>query len=273
MSRPRLPPNTRLGAVHLRVRDLPRQVEFYEGVLGLQILAEDGATGAMGTAAGRPLVVLHGEAAAPRRPAGTTGLFHLALRLPTRSDLGALVRRVQKAGHALDGFADHNVSEAAYLSDPEGNGIELYADRSEDVWRGVDGEIFMTTEPLDVPGLLLAAYGASPRLPETTVVGHVHLRVSSLQASERFYVDRLGFDVVTRSYPGALFASAGGYHHHVGLNVWGGEGAPRPPERSQGLIYFEVAVPSEQVRSGLLGEGGEGYLMDPDNIGVRVTRG
>lgn len=272
MSRQRLPPDTHFGAVHLRVLDLQREIEFYEEVLGLQLLAEDGATGALGTAAGRPLVVLHGEPGAPRRPAGTTGLFHAALRLPSRSDLGGLVHRVQNAGHALDGFGDHNVSEAAYLSDPEGNGLELYADRSRDVWRGVDGEVFMTTEPLDLPGLLMAAEGPLPRLPDATVIGHVHLRVSSLEAAEAFYVDRLGFDVVTRSYPGALFASAGGYHHHVGMNVWGGRDAPRPPEGCQGLMYFEVVVPSESVRRSLLGDGGEGYLMDPDNVGVRITR-
>lgn len=273
MSEHRLPADTRLGAVHLRVRDLPRLVTFYEDVLGFQLLAEDGATAALGTPEGKPLVVLHGEPSAPRRPAGTTGLFHLALRLPSRADLGALVRRVQNVGHPFQGFGDHNVSEAAYLADPEGNGIELYADRSQEVWRGVDGEIFMTTEPLDVPGLLVAASAPAPRLPDGTTVGHVHLRVSSLEAAEAFYVDRLGFDLVTRSYPGALFTGAGGYHHHVGLNVWGGAGAPRPPDGSLGLMYFELVVPSERARQALLGGSVEGYLLDPDNVGVRVTRG
>ena len=269
----RLPPDARLGAVHLRVCDLPRQVAFYEDVLGFQLLAEDGATAALGTTDGRPLVVLHGEPTAPSRPQGTTGLFHLALRLPSRADLGALVRRVQNAGHPFDGFADHNVSEAAYLTDPEGNGIELYADRSPEGWRGVDGEVFMTTEPLDVPGLLVAASAPAPRLPARTTVGHIHLRVSSLVDAESFYVDRLGFEVMTRSFPGALFTAAGGYHHHVGLNVWGGPGAPKPPDGSLGLVYFEVVVPSENARRELLGDSGEGYLLDPDNIGVRITRG
>jgi len=273
MSQRCLPPDTRLGAVHLRVRDLDREVTFYEDVLGFQVLAEDGATAALGTTEGRPLVVLHGEPRAPRRPQGTTGLFHFALRLPSRADLGALVRRVQNQGHAFDGFGDHNVSEAAYLADPEGNGIELYADRSRDVWHGVDGEIFMTTEPLDVPGLLVAAAGPAPLLPEGTTLGHIHLRVSSLADSEAFYVDRLGFEVVTRSYPGALFTAAGGYHHHVGMNVWGGAGAPRPPDGSLGLVCFEVVVPSEKARTALMGDPGEGYLLDPDAIGVRVTRG
>lgn len=273
MTHPRLPSDTRLGAVHLRVRELDREVSFYEDVLGFQVLAEDGATAALGTTDGKPLVVLHGEPHAPRRPEGTTGLFHFALRLPSRADLGALVRRVQGQGHTFVGFGDHNVSEAAYLADPEWNGIELYADRSRDVWYGVDGEMFMTTEPLDVPGLLVAAAGPAPRLPDGTTLGHIHLRVSSLADAEAFYVDRLGFEVVTRSYPGALFTAAGGYHHHVGMNVWGGAGAPRPPDGSAGLVYFEVVVPSEKARAALLGDPGEGYLLDPDAIGVRITRG
>ncbi|MHB1192867.1 MAG: VOC family protein [Longimicrobiales bacterium] len=273
MTQRRLPPDTRIGAVHLRVRDLPRQVAFYEDTLGFQLLAEDGATAALGTTDGKPLIVLHGEPTAPSRPLGTTGLYHFALLVPSRADLGALIRRVQKAGHAFGGFADHNVSEAAYLADPEGNGIELYADRSREVWHGVDGEVFMTTEPLDLPGLLVAAPAPAPRLPGGTTVGHIHLRVSSLDESEQFYVGRLGFDVVTRSYPGALFTAAGSYHHHVGLNVWGGPGAPRPPDGSLGLVYFELAVPSENARQALLGDAGEGYLLDPDNVGIRVTRG
>jgi len=273
MSRAPLPPDTHIGAVHLRVGDLQKQVAFYEDVLGLQLLAEDAATGALGTAAGKPLVVLHGEPGAPRRPAGTTGLFHFALLLPTRADLGAMVKRVQNTGHPFDGFADHNVSEAAYLTDPEGNGVELYADRPREAWHGVDGLLFMNTEPLDVPGLLVAAAGPAPRLPERTSVGHMHFRTSSLHAAEEFYVGRMGFDVTLRSFPGALFTSAGGYHHHIGLNVWGGVGAPRPPDGSLGLMSFEVVIPSDRTREALLGVSGEGYLMDPDNVGVRLTRG
>lgn len=265
-----LPSDTRLGAVHLRVRDLDRQVAFYTDVLGLQLLAEDGATAALGCVVGTPLVVLHGEAGAPRRPPGTTGLFHFALRVPSRAALGGMVRRVQASGHAFDGFGDHNVSEAGYLSDPEGNGIELYADRSRDVWYGVEGELFMTTEPLDLPGLLVAAQSPAPRIPEGTVVGHIHLRVSSLELAELFYREHLGFQVTTRSYPGALFMAAGGYHHHVAVNVWGGIGARRPPEGSAGLVHFEVVVPEAGNGAGLPDPG---YLEDPDGMGVRIIRG
>lgn len=257
----------RLGSVHLRVGDLPRQVAFYEDVLGLQLLAEDGATAAMGTRSGHPLVVLHGDPSAPLRPPGTTGLFHFALLVPSRADLGAMIRRVQAAGHRFDGFGDHNVSEAAYLADPEGNGIELYADRPRDVWYGVDGAVFMTTEPLDVPGLLLAAEAPAPRIPDGTVVGHIHLRVASLAEAEAFYVGEMGFDVVTRSYPGALFVAVDGYHHHVGLNVWGGEGASRPPRGCRGLVSFELRLPAADAH-----HAPEGFLEDPSGVGIRLKR-
>ena len=247
-------------------------VAFYEDVLGFSLLAEDGATAALGTADGTPLLVLHAAPGAPPREPGTTGLFHVAFRVPNRTGLGGMVLRLRASLTPIDGFADHNVSEAVYLTDPEGNGIELYADRDRDVWYSVDGSIFMTTEPLDVPGLTLAAQGPAKRLPSGTVVGHIHLRVRSLERAEAFYGKKLGFDVMSRSFPGALFVSAGGYHHHVGLNVWGGEGAHVPPFGSLGLVSFELVVPSPDVRQQLLGGADEGTLQDPDGIGVRVAR-
>jgi len=273
MNRTTLPPDTRIGTVHLRVGDLAAQVAFYEEVLGFFLLAEDGATAAMGTADGSPpLLVLHGEPGAPSREPGTTGLFHVAFRVPTRADLGAMVLRIRAHRRTIDGFADHNVSEAVYLTDPEGNGLEFYVDRARDVWHSVDGGVFMTTEPLDVPGLLLAVPGPAPRLPPKTVVGHVHLSVANLAGAEGFYVGRLGFDVTSRSFPGALFVSAGGYHHHVGLNAWGGEGVSLPEEGSLGLISFDLIVPSADARQRVLGGADEGTLLDPDHIGIRVAR-
>jgi catechol 2,3-dioxygenase len=273
MRPPVLPPDTRIGTVQLRVGDLDRQVSFYQDVIGFGLLAEDGATAALGTEDGMPLLILHGAPGAPRRPPGTTGLFHVAFRLPGRMALGAMIRRVRERGRGFDGFADHNVSEAAYLTDPEGNGLELYSDRARDVWHSVEGGVFMTTEPLDVPGLLAAAPDPAPALPPGTVVGHVHLRVSSLSAAEAFYVARLGFEVTTRAYPGALFVAAGGYHHHVGLNVWGGEGAPRPPDGALGLVSFDVVVPSLDGRRLILRDADEGMLFDADANGVRITKG
>ena len=268
-----LPPETRLGSVNLRVGDLPRALAFYRDVLGFSVLAEDDVSAALGAEGGRPLLVLHSDPEATPPPEGATGLFHVAFLLPTRGDLGAVIRRVREQGGAFDGFSDHNVSEAAYLVDPEGNGLELYADRSRDVWHTSDGRIFLATEPLDVEGLLLGAPEAAPALPRGTVVGHIHLRVSTLEGAEAFYVRRLGFDVVTRDYPGALFVSAGGYHHHIGLNVWGGVGATRPPQGSLGLTSFDLIVPSTEARMRVLGEIGEGYLFDLDDNAIRIVRG
>jgi catechol 2,3-dioxygenase len=272
MSAPPLPPNTRIGAVHLHVGDLGAEMAFYEDVLGFSVLGEDGVTAALGPLDERPLLVLHGDPQAPPRPPASTGLFHLALRVPTRRDLGGMIVRVRGQEWPFQGFGDHNVSEAAYLADPEGNGIELYADRSRDVWHTVDGQIFMTTEPLDLPGLLLAAEGASPRLPQGTTVGHVHLRVSSLKGAEAFYAGRMGLQVTSRGYPGALFLAAGGYHHHVGCNVWGEAAPRRPPEGSLGLRSFDLVVPDEEARRRILGGADEGMVFDADDIGVRIAR-
>ena len=158
-----------------------------------------------------------------------------------------------------------------YLSDAEGNGIELYADRPRDTWRRPGGELRMTTDPLDVQGLVSSAAGPSERLPDGTVMGHVHLKVSALEPAEAFYVTELGFDAVVRSYAGALFVSAGGYHHHLGLNVWSGEGVPRPPEGSLGLLSYDLVVPDVAARLRLLGGLDDGALLDPDGVEVRLV--
>ena len=259
-----------MGCVELRVGSLDRQRAFYRDVLGFAVLEEDDARAVLGAGDAGPLLALRAAPEAPLRPPGTAGLFHVAFLHPTRSDLAATLRRVDRAGYGFDGFADHHVSEAAYLRDPEGNGLELYADRPRASWRAPGGAIRITTEPLDVQGLLATAPGPSAALAAGTVVGHVHLRVSTLAAAEAFYVDRLGFEVVTRAYPGALFVSAGGYHHHLGLNVWGGNAAP-PPEGSLGLSSFEVVVPDASVRARLLDGAAGDALRDADGIGVRVV--
>ncbi len=267
----KLPPGTGLGRVRLRVSDLHAAVDFYSEILGFTVVADDGGTAVLGAGDDNPLLILHSAPGAAPAPAGVTGLAHVAFLLPDRMELGALVRRVRDAGVSFEGFADHNVSEAAYLSDPDGNGLEFYADRSPDVWRSVDGSIYMTTEPLDVGGLIDAAVPSRPGLPPDTRVGHIHLRVSTLEAAEAFYVDRLGMAVTTRRYPGALFFAADGYHHHVGVNVWGGVGLPHPPPGAQGLLSFEIIVPDEDVRQALLGMADVGVLHDLDDIGVRIV--
>ncbi len=240
----RLPADTRLGAIRLRVGDVDRLRSFYEDTIGLETLVDGGDLAVLG-AGGAPLVELVSDPAAPPRPPRSTGLFHLALLVPTRADLARTLRRVAGSGWPLSGASDHLVSEALYLSDPEGNGIELYRDRPRDDWPLASGTIEMATLPLDLENLLGEPGGeaADATMPAGTTLGHVHLQVADLDAAETFWVDGLGFGVTVRGYPGALFTSAGGYHHHVGLNTWAGVGAPSPPSGARGLEWFEVVLP------------------------------
>jgi catechol 2,3-dioxygenase len=193
-------------------------------------------------------VELDGRPHAPARPRRTTGLFHLAILLPDRLDLARALRRVARAGWSLSGASDHLVSEALYLSDPEGNGIEIYRDRPREQWSYADGELRMATLPLDLDGVI-GELGTEEQGPEVmspqTRIGHIHLNVGDLDEAEAFYHGLLGFDVTVRGYPGALFLSSGGYHHHVGVNTWAGVGAPPPPPGSRGLRWFELLLDDE----------------------------
>ena len=241
-----LPPDTSLGSIRLNAGDQDSLADFYEQTVGLRQLSRDGVA-ALGADEGQPLVELLSAPDAPPRPAGTTGLFHLAILVPSRLELARALRRVTESGWRLTGASDHLVSEAIYLRDPEGNGIEIYRDRPRAEWRRAGSGIEMDTLPLDLEGVLgeLADDDSPPGpMPPGTRLGHVHLNVADIAASERFYAGALGFDVTVRGYPGALFVSAGGYHHHVGLNTWMGEGAPPPPPGALGLDRFEVVVPA-----------------------------
>jgi catechol 2,3-dioxygenase len=244
----RLPADSRLGAIRLRAGDVDRLRAFYETTIGLEALATDDGVTALGVD-GRALVELVSDPAAPPRPPRSTGLFHLALLVPTRADLARTLRRVAGAGWPLSGASDHLVSEALYLSDPEGNGIELYRDRPRDEWPLAGSSVEMATLPLDLESLLGEPGGetADASMPAGTILGHVHLQVADLGDAEGFWVDALGLGVTARGYPGALFTSAGGYHHHVGLNTWAGVGAPPPPPGARGLVRFEVVVPDEKA--------------------------
>ena len=242
-------PGTSIGAVRLAVADLDDVADFYREAIGLRPLEpERSEIVRLGTGEdAAPLVELVGDPSAPPRPRHTTGLYHLAILVPTRADLARALQRVADAGWRLTGASDHLVSEALYLSDPEGNGIEIYRDRPREQWRYRDGAIQMSTEPLDLDGVLgeLSREDAGAGMPAGTRTGHVHLNVADLTAAETFYSGALGFDVTVRGYPGALFVSAGGYHHHIGLNTWTGQGAPPPPPLSRGLRWFEIRLPGE----------------------------
>jgi catechol 2,3-dioxygenase len=241
-------PGTSIGGVRLTAGDLDGARDFYRDVIGLTELEPSDGMVRLGAGGGStlPIVELVGDPDAPARPPGTSGLFHLAILVPSRPDLARALQRVAETGWRLSGASDHLVSEALYLSDPEGNGIELYRDRPRDQWPVRDGVLQMDTLPLDLDGVLgeLRREDADAGMPPGTRMGHVHLNVGDLAAAEAFYSGALGFDVTVRGYPGALFVSAGGYHHHLGLNTWAGEGAPPPPEGSRGLRQFEIALPS-----------------------------
>ncbi len=235
-------PATRVGAVHLRVADLDRAVSFYGGPLGLDVNRRTGAEARLG-AGGEDLLVLREDPTAVPAP-GRTGLFHTAFLVPSRLELGRSLERLAGARVPLTGFSDHLVSEAIYLDDPEGNGIEIYRDRPRPEWPLHQGHIRMTTDPMDVEGVLSGAVSGRPtpaRVDAGTTIGHVHLRVADAGAAEAFYRDVVGLDAMAR-YPGASFVSAGGYHHHLGLNHWGSGGAPPPPAGASGLDHFELVV-------------------------------
>jgi catechol 2,3-dioxygenase len=249
----RIDPDTLIGPVALRVGDLDRMRSFYRDSIGLTEIAPDDRRAVMG--AGRlPIVELISAPDAPMRPRGTTGLFHLAVLMTDRAELARSIRRVAASGWRFSGASDHLVSEALYLDDPEGNGIEIYRDRPREDWRrSPRGELEMDTLPLDLESILeeISAEEDSPGpAGEGTSIGHVHLNVAEIEEAGEFYAGVLGFDVMVRSYPGALFLSAGGYHHHLGLNTWGISSGP-PPEGSRGLAHYTIEVASDRERDRL----------------------
>jgi catechol 2,3-dioxygenase len=238
-----LSPTLSLGPLRLTVADAAGVTRFYERAVGLRRLADEAGVVRLGAPDGPALLELLEDASAPPRARRSCGLFHLALLVPDRGALAQALRRVAGTGWRLDGASDHLVSEALYLSDPEGNGIELYRDRPREEWRREpSGELAMATLPLDLDDLLAAAPVAADDagMPTGTTLGHVHLQVSDLAAAEAFYADALGFDVMVRSYPGALFVAAGGYHHHLGLNTWASAGGPPADPAARGLRDFAI---------------------------------
>lgn len=240
-----LPPDTAIGAVFLTVSDLDRSLAFYQERLGLAVHRQERDTAQLG-AGGPELVVLTQDRGA-RRVSGTTGLYHFAILLPSRAALAQALGRLAETRTRLQGLSDHGVSEAIYLADPDGNGIEIYSDRPRSQWPFDGTRLRMGTEPLDVEGLMSELWGRSQAwagLPAGTMMGHVHLHVADLADAEAFYVGVLGFDVMQRLGSSALFVSAGGYHHRVGLNTWAGANAHPPPPGSVGLRHFIVRLPN-----------------------------
>lgn len=241
----RLPDAAHVGLVRLQVTDLDRSVEYYGRVIGLHAFSRTDDMAVLTPQNGdRPLLALHTRRGLTRARRGALGLYHFAILLPDRSALGRFAAHLANLGVRI-GTADHLVSEAFYLSDPDGLGIEVYADRPRQAWRAHGGELAMTTDPLDLAGVTAAA-GNRPwqGAPAGTTMGHVHLHVGAIEEAEAFYHRAVGFDKTVWSYPGALFLSAGGYHHHLGTNVW----SPGPPAREDEarLLEWELVVPSPE---------------------------
>ncbi|MCG5237014.1 VOC family protein [Xanthobacter oligotrophicus] len=235
-----------LGAVTLSSRDPERLIPFYRDGVGLDVLST-GETTVLG-AGGRPLVEIARRPDAARAAVRAPGLFHMAIRVPDRASLAARLLALHHMGLRM-GASDHLVSEALYVDDPDGNGIEIYRDRPADEWpRSADGTIAMATLPLDLNDLAREAPPAAQPAPAGTDMGHVHLKVSDLDAARRFWVDTVGLTIMAR-YPGALFVSADGYHHHLGLNTWQSSGAPAPAAGTAGLDHFTVRLPLASIEA------------------------
>ncbi|SIT73741.1 VOC family protein [Pontibaca methylaminivorans] len=253
----------RIGTVRLKVRDLDAVSAFYQSVLGLSPVETDEHRVTLGTG-GTPLLELVGDPSLDALDPRQAGLFHTAFLMPTRADLGRWVAHVAAARVPLQGASDHIVSEALYLADPEGNGIEVYADRPVSRWHGADGEITMSTDPLDVQDLLQSAKGTEwSGFPEGGSVGHVHLQVGDTAEADRFYRDVLDLDIAA-SYPGASFYGSGGYHHQFAGNVWNSRRAGKRPAGMAGLDAVEIVVrDAEDITS---------IAARADGAGVASTR-
>jgi catechol 2,3-dioxygenase len=274
---PRIDARTRIGTVRLTVRDIERSARFYEDLLGLVGSERPGGTLDLRARGGPPLLELRADETAPARDARLTGLYHLAILVPTRRALAASLVRLADGRWPLSGASDHLVSEALYLNDPDGNGIEIYRDRDRSEWRHDEaGQLQMATLPLDLRGLV-AELDMTPPDPDDdhsvgaeTRIGHIHLQVSELREIEDFYGGVLGFDVTVRGYPGALFVSAGGYHHHIGLNTWHSRGEASPAPGALGLDSYDIVFADERALDEVLERvRGAGLAIDqgPDRPG------
>lgn len=270
----------RVASVTLVANNLAELARFYRDALGLVPVSQEPDTVRLGVGE-TVLLSLRADAEARLWSPGEAGLFHTAFLLPTRADLGAWLRHADAAGIGLTGAADHLVSEAVYLTDPEGNGIEIYVDRPQPEWqRSDDGTVVMRNERLDHAGIVAAANRPWAGLPAGSCVGHVHLQVGDLDATERFYAGLFGFDVMCR-YPGALFLGSGGYHHQLAGNVWNSRGAPVRADGTTGLAevaLFTDGATTERVRrrfreAGLsLVEDGETLVLrDPWGTALRLV--
>lgn len=261
-----------IGLVTLNVNQLDRVADYYRYLLGLDILERDGNVLRLGVGK-TALLELRGSGDFAARNPRSAGLFHTAFLMPTRHDLAAWLRYVAEKRIPVDGASDHLVSEALYLTDPEGNGIEVYADRPRSAWHTDGKSVAMATDPLDIPGLLdLSPVTKWTGGPEGLIVGHMHLQVGNIAEAEPFYAGVLGTDV-TATYPGASFYGAGGYHHQLATNIWSSRGAGPIDKRATGLVGFELILDSNDQRQAIQdrAQTAETTIRDPWGLEIALT--
>jgi catechol 2,3-dioxygenase len=267
-TRYQLPDTTRLGRVVLQVSNLERSLSYYRDLLGFEVLRSDSDTARLGVpeAADGIVELRERSGVRPVPRGGTIGLYHFAVLLPDRAALGRFVDRLLTLDLRF-GSADHAVSESIYLWDPDNLGIEIYADRPRHTWRARGGELVMGTEPLDLPAVSASAEGATwSGMPAGTTIGHMHLSIGDLEAGRAFYHDGLGLDLTVWSYPGALFYSAGGYHHHLGTNTWAAHGRPAGADEAR-LLEWQLMLPStSDVQQASISLRTAGFTVTDDGV-------
>jgi len=244
---PSLHPAVEVGTVTLKVANMERSLKFYTQLIGLELFKQDGNIAVLG-AGNRPILLLEEVPGATRLARNVTGLYHAAILFPTRHSLAVKIQQLARMNYPL-GAGDHLVSEAFYLDDPDGNGLELYQDRPRSTWKWIGTQVQMATDPVDIDDLFGEIKYNDPAMnnpaaPAGTKLGHMHLRVGNIAKARAFYHDVLGFDIVAEM-PSALFVSAGGYHHHIGMNVWESNGGRPTPENSAGLREFSISLPDQ----------------------------
>lgn len=246
-------PNTFVSHVYLIVEQLERSLSFYQGVLGFQILDHTESSVSLTLNGKDALMTLEQPADVLSKEPRRSGLYHYAILLPNRIELAKVIQHFIDIQYPLQGISDHLVSEALYLADPDGNGMEIYVDRPSESWEWIGEQVTMSTEQVDLRSLLSEANGEKfTGLPSATIMGHIHLHVSDLAKAAEFYINGLGFKVVYQISNQALFISSGGYHHHIGLNIWNGKGVQAPSRNSVGLKYYTIVFADEITRDGAI---------------------
>lgn len=269
----KIPDNTKIQSVELRVKDLGNSINFYSNLLGFKIISQTDGTAELSATGEAPYIFrLTEDKSAAWRQRGTTGLFHTAIRLPNRKELARVFMRLFDNRVKFQGFSDHLVSEAIYLADPDENGVELYADKPRSEWVNNMGQIEMDTLPLNLSVITAELKGDNSPwngIHPDTEIGHIHLNVSDLNKAQKAYSLLLGMNVTNSMYNGAMFFSAGGYHHHIGTNIWSSRNGSPAPDNTLGLISFTIKVPDENYVKELEGRFSEaGLLINPYKNGT-----